>query len=440
MKEDAFMAYDIRGKELDTHDAFILGRALGSYFTGTCFVSWDCRKLSPLLGQHLIEGLRTSGIKVTIGGFMPGPAGYYKTMNNYDFGVYITASHLPPEYNGFKIIMKDGSSIDPNDLLNVKKIFNTFKFNKADPVPAKQDIMAINDYAGFLEKEFGRMEIKCVIDCLNASTGVLSERVFKRLLDARVINDTPKPDFGGKSPEPTDKNLGELKEAVVKTKSKFGIALDGDGDRGVFVDETGKTVSGNLMTMLFSKKILEKKKGVIVAPVSVSSMLETKVVKPMGGSVAWCQVGHTFIEKELLKKKGLFGGEESSHFYFNEHYPFSDGVISALMLARILKESGKKFSELINELPNLHVSKEEVEFNTHKEKEDVAKQIINHLLTIHPDANTMDGAKFIDGESAILLRPSQTRHTVKVFVEAESEEIMNAKLDEYVKLINSFRQ
>ena len=208
MKEDAFMAYDIRGKELDTHDAFILGRALGSYFTGTCFVSWDCRKLSPLLGQHLIEGLRTSGIKVTIGGFMPGPAGYYKTMNNYDFGVYITASHLPPEYNGFKIIMKDGSSIDPNDLLNVKKIFNTFKFNKADPVPAKQDIMAINDYAGFLEKEFGRMEIKCVIDCLNASTGVLSERVFKRLLDARVINDTPKPDFGGKSPEPTDKNLG----------------------------------------------------------------------------------------------------------------------------------------------------------------------------------------------------------------------------------------
>ena len=107
MKEDFFMAYDVRGRDISTHDAFLLGRALGSQFSGTCFVGWDCREQSPILAQHLIEGLRSSGIKVTNGELMPGPAAYFNTFNKYDFGVYITASHLPSEYNGFKIMLKE---------------------------------------------------------------------------------------------------------------------------------------------------------------------------------------------------------------------------------------------------------------------------------------------------------------------------------------------
>jgi phosphomannomutase/phosphoglucomutase len=387
----------------------------------------------------LIEGLRSSGIEVTSAGLMPGPACYFNTFNKFDFGVFVTASHLPPEYNGFKIIMRDGSSIDPKDLLKVKELFLNFKFNKPSPKPVKQDITALNDYHSFLRQEFGRLGVKCVIDCFNACTG-LSSNLFEELLDARVINSEALPDFGGRHPEPSEKNLKEVQDLVIKSKASFGVGLDGDGDRSVFIDEGGVVIDGNKMTMLFAKNVLEHNKGgVIVAPVSVSNLLESKVVKPLGGEVVWCPVGHTFIEKELIKHDGVFGGEFSSHFYWNEFYPFSDGVLSTLMLARIIKESGKKLSELVGELPQVFVVKEESEFKSHSDKEKVANLLVKNMLVKHPEALTMDGIKFVDGDVSVLLRQSQTRHTVKVFIEAEDKVLANKKLDEYFQLIESHR-
>jgi len=439
MKDDFFMAYDIRGREITTHDAFLIGRALGSELEGDCFIGRDCREKSPLLSQHLIEGLRSSGIRVTNGGEMPNPAAYFNTFKKYDFGVYITASHLPANYSGFKIIMRDGSSIDPEILKKIKQRFIDYDFNKVDSEPVKQDITALNDYARFLEQEFGKLGTPCVIDCLNASGGYVTDTIFKQLLNAKVIRGKPLPDFNGVHPEPTEKNLKQLQEEVKNSSAYFGVGLDGDGDRSVFVDEKGEFIDGNKMTMLFAKNILEQKKGVIVAPVSVSKLLETKVVKPLGGKMVWCPVGHTFIEKELVKHKGLFGGEYSSHFYFNEFYPFSDGVMSTLMLARILKESGKKLSQLVAELPKVFVVKEEVEFDTHEQKQKAATLLVRNFLIQHPQALTMDGIKFMKDDACILLRPSQTCHTVKAFVEAEDKELAENVLADYVKIIESYK-
>ncbi|MBD3312058.1 hypothetical protein GF352_01225 [archaeon] len=438
MNDDLFMAYDIRGRGLSTHDAFLIGRGLGSEFNGSCFVGFDSRELSPVLSQHLVEGLRSSGIRVITGGLMPGPACYFNTFNNYDFGVYVTASHLPSDYNGFKIIMNDGSSIDPQDLLRVKNRVLNFKFNKPSPVPVKQDITSLNNYSSFLREEFGLLGVKCVIDCFNASSGLMTG-LFNSLLDARVLNDEPMPDFGGRHPEPSDKNLREVQDRVVSSGAAFGVGLDGDADRSVFVDELGEVVDGNKMTMLFAKNVLERTKGVVVAPVSVSNLLESEIVEPLGGEMVWCPVGHTFIEKELVKHKGVFGGEYSSHFYWNEFYPFSDGVLSTLMLARIIKESKKKLSELVSELPGVFVVKDEVEFDSHQEKSSVAAALTKRFIKEYPDALTMDGVKFIEGGVSVLLRQSQTRHTVKVFVEAGDKSIANQKLSEYVKVIKAHK-
>ncbi len=432
-----FLAYDIRGKNITTHEAFLVGRAIGSFFTGTCFVGRDSRETSPQLAEHLIEGLRSSGINVTVGGLMPGPACYYKTMGNFDFGVYVTASHLPPEYNGFKIILRDGSSIDPSDLQKISSIFANFDFKKEEPVPVKEDITALNDYCRFLEKTFGRKNVKCIIDCFNGATSVISKRVFSMLLDAKTINDAPLPDFGGKDPEPSKSNLKMLQQEVLRNNALFGVGLDGDGDRSVFVDEKGNVIDGNRMTMLFAKHLLLKHKGVIVAPVSISRLLETKIVRPLGGKVVWCKVGHTFIEKELLRNNAIFGGEFSCHFYWNEFFPYSDGIFSSLMLAKILSETGKTLSELLSELPQVYVVKGEVEFPSHNEKERVASILIQKYLKAHPDALTMDGIKFKDSNAYILIRPSMTRHTVKVFVEAENEELAKAKLEEYISIVQS---
>lgn len=435
------MAYDIRGRGITTHDAFLIGRATGSELTGSCFVAWDCRKSSPALAQHLIEGLRSSGIKVTRGGFMPGPAAYFNTFKKYDFGVYITASHNPPEYNGFKFMLKDGTSLAPKRLLKIKKRFLNYEFNKATPEPVNQDITSLNDYVRFLDDEFGKLGVKCVIDALNGSTGSVKGSVFKHLLNALVLHDEPLGDFGGRHPEPSDKNLQQACDKVIESGAEFGVGLDGDGDRSVFIDDKGRVIDGNKMTMLFAKDALEHNNGgVIVAPVSVSKILESKIVKPLGGKMVWCKVGHTFIEKEIVKHEAIFGGEFSSHFFFNEYYPFSDGILSTLMLARLLKKKKKKLSELINELPKVFVVKEEVEFNTHEEKERVAKLMVRNFLLERPNALTMDGIKFIKDKAAILLRPSQTRHTVKAFVEAEDKSLAKKVLADYVGLINSFKK
>ncbi len=439
IRSDIFMTYDIRGKNISTHEAFIIGRAIGSFFNGSCFVSFDCREDSSIISEHLIEGLRSSGINVTLSGLMTSPAAYFKTMNNFDFGVFITASHNPPGYNGFKIILRDGSSIDPSDLVKIKELALNHDFNNEESVLVNQDITALNDYCHFLERTFGKQDVKCVFDCFNGSSGVLVNKVFKRLLNAITINDVPLGDFGGKQPEPKESNLKSLQERVLELNASFGVGLDGDGDRSVFVDDKGRVIDGNKMTMLFAKHILKSNKGVIVAPVSVSSLLESEIVKPLGGSVVWCPVGHTFIEKELIKHNGLFGGEFSSHFYWNQFFPYSDGAFSSLMLAKIINESGKLFSELIDELPTVFVVKGEVEFESHERKSKVASELINKLLIKHPDALTMDGIKFIDGETTVLLRQSLTRPTVKVFIESKDKDLANNKLRTYVKLINNYK-
>ena len=435
MKDDIFLAYDIRGRNITTHDSFLVGKALGSVLTGTCVVGYDSRKTSPELTEHLIEGLRTSGIKVINIGLVPVPVCYYKVFKNYDFGVYVTGSHLPADYNGFKISLRNGVTIDEGRLLKVKESFYKFKF-KSGMAGVSVDITALNDYASFLEATFGKLPVKCVVDCFNASTSVLSNRVFSNLLNARVINDGLLPDFGGRNPEPCEENLGGLRREVLKTKSSFGVGLDGDGDRSVFIDEKGVVINGNLMTLLFAKNVLKRRGGgLIVVPVSISSRIES-FVKQYGGRVLWCRVGHRFIEEELFNNKGVLGGEFSSHFYFNEYYPFSDGIISTLMLARMIHESGKKLSELVNELPRIIVVKEEIEFPTHKAKNAAMKRVKHELLKAHPNALTIDGVKFsLNDGSSVLVRASETRHTVKVYAESGSKDKAKLLLKEYASLI-----
>ncbi len=431
--DEIFMAYDVRGRDITTHDAFLLGRSLGTFFPNTsCLVGWDSRATSPKLAEHLIEGLRMSGLNVTIGGFMPGPVCYFKIHNNFDFGIYITASHLPKEYNGFKIVMKDGTGIDPEDLKKVKEIFYSFKFSKEQPGDVKQDLTITNDYTRFIRENFGRLPIKCVIDCFNGSTGI---NVFN-LLDSKVINSEPLPDFGGRDPEPSEENLHRTAKLVVDQGADFGVGLDGDGDRSVFIDEKGNVIDGNKMTMLFAKYAIKRRPGPVVAPVSVSSFLE-KVVYPQ--KVIWCKVGHTFIEKTLVQNNASFGGEYSSHFYWNEFYPFSDGILSTFMLAKLINDTGKKFSELLAEVPDIYVVKGEVEFPTHEIKERVANQIISKLKEEHTNAITLDGIKFKDGEEYILIRQSQTRHTVKVFVESKDKQRAKEILNNYLDYIRSFQ-
>jgi len=439
MKEDIFLAYDIRGRNISTHDSFLLGKALGAVFKGTCIVGHDSRETSPDLCEHLIEGLKNSGIKVINIGLVPNPVCYFKVFKTYDFGVYITGSHLPTEYNGYKIILKNGATIDEERYKKVKEAFYKYKF-KSGNGSARINITALNDYARFLEKEFGKIPIKCVIDCFNGSASVLSKRVFKNLLNADVLNDQPLPDFGGRIPEPSEKNLAQLKKAVLKSKASFGVGLDGDADRSVFIDDKGEVIDGNRMTMLFAKHVLKRNNGgTIVVPVSVSSSIEP-FVKNFNGRVVWCKVGHRFIEEELLKRNGLFGGEYSSHFYWNEFYPFSDGILSTLMLAKILHESKKNLSELLKELPKVFVVKEEVEFPTHKIKNKTMGRIKQDLIKFHPNALTIDGVKFKTKEGFVLIRASETRHTIKVFAESDSKEKANTLLTEFIELVKQYKR
>ncbi len=434
-RSDLFLAYDIRGKGITTHEAFIIGRAIGSVLNGSCFVGYDTRKDSPMLHEHLIEGLRLSGVEVTTGGLMTGPSTYFKTMNNFDFGVFITASHNPVGYNGFKIILRDGSSIDPNDLIKIKDKAVNYEFIDGNGI-VRQDLTSINDYVRFLEKTFGRNDYNCVIDCLNGSTSILKGKVFDSLMKARTIHCNPLSDFGGLSPEPTESNLVELRSEVLANNADFGVGFDGDGDRSVFIDDKGRFIDGNKMTMLLAKWVVSNNAGTIVAPISVSRILES-IVKP--NKVKWCRVGHTFIEKELIRNNGVFGGEFSSHFYWNQFFPYSDGVFSALMVGKMINDSGKKLSELVDELPKVFVVKDEVEFESHAIKSTVCKNIINDLSKNHPNALLIDGIKFNDNNNQVLIRESLTRHTIKVFVESSSKESAVKTLNKYVNLINHYK-
>jgi phosphomannomutase/phosphoglucomutase len=425
-----FRAYDIRGifgKDLTEEVAARIGAAFAKFVEGKAVaVGRDVRISGEKLRDTLVSGLVTR-CNVTDVGVVPTPLLYF-ALNRLrkDAGIMVTASHNPPQWNGFKAFRGNGGSIYGKDMETIReyaKAVDPKKLGEKRGKAANHEGI-IEEYQDFVQSkiQLGR-KLSVVADTANGTCGLVAPALFERLgCDILTLNKEPDGTFPAHLPVPKEETLGELMKEVVRCKADFGVGYDGDGDRAVFIDEKGNLIPGDLTLLIFAKDILQKNRGGKVVYELSCSMAVEEYVKKLGGIPLVERVGHTFIMDKMIGEKALLGGEKSSHFYFADVYGMDDGVYASMKMAEILSKSDKKLSEMVASLPQ-YPSVYEKNFECPDERkfgviENVRRQFKRYgLKTLD-----IDGVKLIEEDGWVILRASNTEPVIRISAEARTKE------------------
>jgi phosphomannomutase / phosphoglucomutase len=365
-------------------------------------------------------------------GLVSNPMLYFCSWKNNMFGALVTASHNSKEWNGLKMVRPNGVSFI-EEMQELEAICNSENFIEGKGKVKKVVIGKV--YASFLKKSIGTTKKKVVLECFGGG-GVASVPVLKSLgLKVKSLHDKPRGDFYGfERPEPKGQNLDSLKKAVLKEKADFGVAFDGDGDRSVFVDDLGRESNVSSIIAVFADFILSKKVGPIILTADCASEIED-IVKRRGGRTVWWRVGHGFIEDKSVKENAIFAAEQSSHMYFSEFYPFSDGAMATAYMSKLLTQTKSKLSDLIDKANINPIGKFYINVGTDERK----NQLMENIKRSYPNAlDIMDGIKIkLNTTEWILIRASQTNTEINLCIEAESEKRIEEIAKVYTKMIIS---
>jgi phosphomannomutase len=275
--------------------------------------------------------------------------------------------------------------------------------------------------------------LKIVVDASNGVAGKVIPLVEKEI-PCRIVRRFFDLDgnFPNHSPDPLeDKVLKDLGRVVVKERADFGVVFDGDTDRIILVDERGEPLLGDCQILLLAKKMLAQNPKAAIVYNLVMSRAVPEFIKKMGGQPIRSRVGFCFVMKNMIKNKGVMGGEHSCHFSFRDNFYTDSGFIAFLKFIEIISSSGKKLSELVKEykiyhkiyIPAIGVADKNKTFKILKNKYRDGK------------IDELDGLTVEYNDWWFNLRQSQTEPVVRLTLEAKTKKILNKKLKEVTSLI-----
>jgi phosphomannomutase len=373
-----FKAYDIRGTYPDLLNdamAWQIGYGASKYLLADAaaagdttpmmhniVVGRDMRQSSPSLTKQLIQGINDQGGEVIDLG-MCDTSMIYFAVNHLDCagGVMVTASHNPPNYNGFKISKRSAKPVgEATGLAEIRK--HAAMVDKATLVKQSgrtepRDLWSAysKHVRSFLNWPSGA-KLKVVIDASNGMAGTMIPKLFGKgsalgpvpgLTIVEVNFDNTKGVFAHEPNPLVAANLRQVQEAVLAEKADLGVCYDGDADRCVIIDEQGRAVGCDHLTALFAKRFLATNPGAAVVYDLRSTKAVAEEITKAGGKPVRGRVGHVFLKQAMAEQGGIVGGELSGHFYFRDNYNADSGVISMCVVLSILAESGKSMSQLI---------------------------------------------------------------------------------------------
>jgi phosphomannomutase len=442
MNPSIFKAYDIRGlypSEINEEAAYAIGRATAQHFNAKSIaVGRDARSHSPALFEALARGIADAGCDVVDLGLLTTPMVYFAAGNlDVDAAVSVTASHNPPEYNGLKIALRGALPVGENSgLFAIRDLALGGRFAEPEGKGSiiRKDIK--EEYYGHFASfaNFQGKRFKIVIDTANAM-GVLELPLYRRFPDnietVNMYDDLDRPFTAHEANPLKTETLEELQKKVVETGADLGISYDGDADRVGFVDEKGEVIPMDLITGLLAKEILRKHPGATVLYDLRSSKAVREVIEENGGIARECKVGHANIKRQMRDEGALFAGELSGHYYFQENSFAEAGSLPALMLLNLMAESGRTISELTADLRRYRHSGE---INSEVEDKDV---VLAKLKEKYADGqmHELDGLKVEYPDWWFNVRPSNTEPLLRLNMEADTQEKMEARRDELLSLI-----
>ncbi len=435
----------IRGKigEKFTPDFLVkVGQAIGSYLNkgSNVVVGMDTRVSGEMVKNAVVSGLLATGVNVVDIGMAPTPAIQFYTKNHGDFGIAITASHNPPEFNGVKAIADDGTELSRVEEEKIENIYFSGNFRIVGWDDVGEYSMGENANEEYIEAIIKRVDAELikrkkysvVVDCSNGASSFTTPYLLRRL-GCRVISLNCQPDgrFPGHESEPKPENLRDLIEFMRTGEFDLGVAHDGDADRAIFVDENGRFIHGDRTLALVAREIVKEKKGIVVTPVS-SSMAVEEVVKKNGGEIIYTKVGAPIVARKMLEVGAIFGGEENGGLIFPEMQYCRDGAMAVAKILEIMSKKEQPLSKLIDSLPHYHQKKITVRCEDAKKK-----KVLKKLMEIFKDENmnTLDGVKIIHNDYWILIRPSGTEPIYRIYAEAKTEGRLEEVVGKYKEIL-----
>ena len=417
--------------------------SLAIYFKkGPILVGYDGRDSSVIISKIVCSSLNSAGFDCAIAGLIPTPCLQYSTKKlGYQGGIMITGSHNPPQYNGIKPTAKDGIEISREDELKVEEIY--FKKNW-EITPRKLGITkkienTVETYLKGIKFHINTQKIKSrkfkiVLDLGNGAQAVTAPLLCRDLgCEVITINEEIDGSFPGRGSEPTPQNLQVLSERVIESKADLGVAFDGDGDRSIFCDDTGKILTGDRSALLLSQFILRKNlKSKIVTTINSTSRIEDIAIKS-NSKVIRTKVGSVEVSREMVFTKALIGFEENGGFMYGKHNQVRDGAMTMALVLDLLASSKKSISEELALLPPSFTTKGKVECT-----KNIATKIIRILKKGDHRKDTTDGIKIIfDKLNWVMVRPSGTEPIVRIYAESDSQRNLDVLFTKYMEKIKS---
>jgi phosphomannomutase/phosphoglucomutase len=415
--------------------------ALGTYFEkGPILIGYDGRESSPVICKIITSTLNSIGIDCNVTGIVPTPCLEYAVKSlGYSGGIMITASHNPPQYNGIKLVARDGVEISREDELIIEDIYlkKTWITNPGKYSVTGKEIRAIEIYLNGIVSQINSKLVeskhfKVILDLGNGAQAICAPDFCKIIkCETILVNETIDGMFPGRGSEPTPQNLSVLSKTVIENKANFGIAFDGDGDRSIFCDDLGNILTGDKSALILIQHILNKNPNSLVVTCLNSGSNTELLAEKYNSKVIRTKVGSVEVSRKMVSTNALIGFEENGGFMFGKHNQVRDGCMSLALMLDLLANTDNSLSDEISKLPPSFTMKDKVECSSKD-----ADKIILSLKDEFPESDISDGIKItIDSKNWVMIRSSGTEPIIRIYAESVSQEKLEALMFKFLQKI-----
>lgn len=445
-----FRGYDLRGivgEDLTPEIVEHIGRAHGTYMkrrgVTKAVVGRDCRATSEEYSEALMRGYSWVGIDtIDIGLNMVGTFYWSQYYLNIKGGAFVTASHNPPEFNGFKFAIDFSETLVSDGMQELRRMVQEEDYDKSEIAGKieKQDVSEA--YFNDINKRLPiSQKFKVLIDSGNTTAGVIVPEMLRKA-GCEVIekNCNIDPTFPLGTPDPTETMVAErVKKEVLEEGADIGFTYDADGDRIGIIDEKGGIIWNDVLVAIFASDVLRDHAGEKIMYNTLCSKVVEDTINEKGGQPFMWRTGHSFLKKKNQEVGAAFIGELSGHFFFSaDFYNHDDGVYSTFRLLRYLADTKQTLSEVVAKLPK-YISSPEIKLGCADDKKVALIEKMSEKLKIEfPNAEVISDERAGDGvrlnmhDSMFVVRYSQNGPYLTIKFEAQTEEKYN-ELKEYLR-------